>query len=166
MRWWFYSIRPETPFFTRQPGLLFSPISHDIYDPIHLPANLVLLLAIGGLAEPRIGGWRVFAIVVIGGWVGTILANLTLVFHLTWTTAGASVGIFALGAYTGLRLHALAMRYGSRGLTDIEAFGTLILLIMIPIVLAFELLYNWNMGHLFGLIVGMVLYPIDRKIWL
>lgn len=166
-RWLFYAEHHEQyppPF---QPGFLVSPLSHGMGDPTHLPVNLVVLLVVGGLAEPYIGKWRVFFFVIIVGYMGTLLANATVFIHLSWTYAGASGGIFALLSYAGLRLRSLAWQFSPVRLLNgdhIEEYAALVILLAIPVILGYEVLINWNMGHLAGLILGMIVYPFDRAI--
>lgn len=166
-RWLYYAEHHEQyppPF---QPGFLVSPLSHGMDDPTHLPTNLVVLLVVGGFAEPYIGKWRVFFFVIVLGYVGTLLANATVFIHFSWTYAGASGGIFALLSYSALRLRYLAWQFSPVRLLKgghVEEYMAVVNLLAVPAIFGFEVLINWNMGHLTGLLLGVVVYPFDRTI--
>lgn len=72
-RWWFYFEKPPNAI---SPGMLFAPLSHDMYGLGHITSNVVLLLIVGGVAEPYIGRGRILVTVIGLGYLGTYLANI------------------------------------------------------------------------------------------
>lgn len=149
-----------------QIAYLFSPISHEMDNLGHFTLNIVLLFLVGSFAEPYINGKKIILFVIILGYFGTILTNTTVIFHLFWSTAGASGGILALASYSGLQLKHLASDFPpDRMLSShgIESMFSLFLLLMIPAVLLHELLISWNIGHVMGILVGIVYYLFEGK---
>lgn len=120
------------------PGILLAPISHDFSTLTHISGNLIFLLIAGGLIEPYIGGRKV-ALVVLGlGTLSIWLANSTAVFHQLWIIAGASGGVLALWAYTGIgkRQQASEYREGPRIMSKagVEAIAAIMILVATPVI--------------------------------
>lgn len=168
MRWWFYFEHYQQYPPPVQPGMLFAPLSHDLHDLTHLPTNVGMLLVVGGLAEPYIGGRRVLFFVIGMGYISTFLTNATAPFHLFWSIAGVSGGGLALLAYTALRLRYRKRRVSPGELhhpDSIEDALAMYLLLALPVLLLYEFLINWNIAHLFGLLLGCVGYGVDRYVF-
>lgn len=163
-RWWFYL---EPPPNTVSPGILFAPLSHDFNNLTHIGSNVFLLLVVGGASEPYIGKDRIMVTVIGLGYLGTYLANCTIILHKIWIVAGASGGILALGAYTGLRLRHHSYENALAGLTwswqGVETIVWLSLLVGIPIFLIHQtvLIAQPHSGHVIGLILGCLYYGIE-----
>lgn len=158
-RWLFYTELP--PRVTG--GLLFSPLSHDLYDLKHIGANVALLLGVGGLAEPYIGKWKVPGLIVVGGYVGMVVTMLSAPVLEFWPMAGASSGILILWGYSGLRL------WNEFGFSDdlsperLEEHGTLFLVNGIPLIPAYELLVTGNMSHAIGMVLGVAYFWFETS---
>lgn len=165
-RWWFYFEKPPD---TVSPGMVFGPISHDMWSLTHISANVGLLLVAGGFAEPYIGKQKILFIIFGLGYLGTYLANLTVLIHLRWMIAGASGGILALWAYAGLRLRHKAYRFrdgvgwSAKGL---ETYIAVVLLLGIFPFLLHELFLQVppHSGHLIGLATGCVYFGYEASV--
>ena len=168
---WFYWSKPTT--FPPQPALnevLLAPISHDLYTPTHIVGNLAGLLVVGGYAEPRIGSSDVATLVIGVNYLGIVVANYTAFLHKNWMLAGISGGLLALTAYTGLHTrhqfrelleHGADVRETIRSKPVRERFIGGVLFLSIPGLLFLEpLLLGVNSGHTFGLILGVLVYPV------
>lgn len=107
-RFWFYFEKPPNAV---SPGIIFGPISHDMSTLTHIGGNIVFLLIAGGFAEPYIGQKNIFYMVFGLGYLGTYLANITAAIHQSWIIAGASGGVLALWAYSGLKMRHKAHEY-------------------------------------------------------
>lgn len=160
-RWWFYFEQPPKHI---SPGMLFSVISHELQNLTHIGSNIVLLLFVGLLAEPKIGSKKVAMLVVLVGFVGNYIANLTAPIHQVWTVVGASGGILALVAYTGLVNRNKALEVVNRGLNyslnGLYEFLYLCILLSIPIIPLYEslILGQFNSGHTVGILLGVIIY--------
>ena len=165
-RWWFYFERPPD---TVSPGLVFGPISHDMWSLTHISANVGLLLVAGGFAEPYIGKKKILVILFGLGYLGTYLTNLTALIHLRWMIAGASGGILALWVYAGLRLRHKAYRFrdgigwSTKGL---ETYTAVVLLLGIFPFLFHELFLQVppHSGHLIGLATGCMYFGYEAYV--
>jgi hypothetical protein len=160
-RYWFYIEQPPNHI---SPGLLFAPVSHDLYSLTHIGANVGLLLFAGGVAEPYIG-WRRVLLLVIGlGFIGTYAANLSVAVHRMWIMAGASGGILSLWAYSGISLVGLAHKRCANGWADsvsgVETIGMVALSIATPVFLFHQAMWipRLHSGHVIGLLLGLVYY--------
>lgn len=165
-RWVFYTELP--PRLTG--GLLFSPISHDLYDLRHLAGNLLFLFIAGGVAEPYLGKWDVPGLVVIGGYVGLAVTRLSAPILEFWPIAGASAGVTILWAYSGLSLWSQfdmtdelpIVGSGKFAFEGIEEHGTVMIVACIPAFFLAEVLYLGNMSHAIGLVLGVAYFYIER----
>lgn len=156
-RWLFYNDLP--PRITG--GLLFSPLSHDLYGLGHISGNVALLLCIGGLAEPYIGSRKVAGLVIAGGYIGMVVTMLSAPLLGYWPIAGASTGILILWGYTGLRLGLEFDFNAGESSVGIEEFAGLFLAVGIPAIPIYELLVNGNMGHLIGIVLGVMYFVFE-----
>lgn len=166
-RYWFYIEQPPRHV---SPGLVFAPVSHDLYRLTHIGANVGLLLLAGGVAEPYIG-WRRVLLLVIGlGFIGTYAANLTIAVHRMWIMAGASGGILSLWAYSGIRLAGRAWTRSADGLAvswhGVETIGMLALLIGMPVFLYHQAVWipRLHSGHVIGLLLGCLYYGVETGV--
>lgn len=156
-RWFYFGKPPDT----LSPGIIFAPISHDMSNLTHIGGNVFFLFIAGGFAEPYIDGKKILYVVFGLGYLGTYLANVTALVHQLWMIAGASGGILALWAYTGLKLRHKAYEYQS-GLTfsrdDLEQITAVLLILGTPVFLLHEavLAAQFHSGHVIGLILGCV----------
>lgn len=166
-RWWFYLEQPPNHI---SPGLLLAPISHDLHTVTHIGSNVALLLFAGGVAEPYVGWRRVLLLVVGAGFIGTYVANMTVLFHQVWIVAGASGGILALWAYSGFRLGRQAVvrtldrvEWSRR---QIETGGMVMLLVGTPGLLYQQvvLIDQPHSGHVIGLLLGCLYYGIETVV--
>lgn len=166
-RWLFYFQKPPN---IVSPGMLFAPISHDLYTLTHIGSNVVLLLVVGSVAEPYIGKDRVLFTVIGLGYLGTYLANVTVMLHKMWIVAGASGGILALGAYTGLQLRHQAYESVWAGLTwsweGAETIIVLTCLVGIPVFLIHQTVWidQLHSGHAIGILLGCLYYWIEAYV--
>lgn len=163
-RWWFYFEQPPYVF---SPGMVLAPLSHDLDTLRHIGANLLLLLFVGGLAEPYIGKDMILVHVIGLGYLGTFVANSTVIIHHMWILAGASGGIFALWAYAGFRMKQQIAEHIFNGLTwsrqSVETVGAVSLLIGIPFLLFHETLWTDqpHSGHTIGILLGCLSYGVE-----
>jgi len=163
-RWWFYFEKPPNHI---SPGILTASLSHDLYSVTHIGTNVALLFVVGALAEPYIGKERLLVAVIGIGYIGTYLANVTALYHRMWIVAGASGGILALVAYTGLRLRHRAVTGMTDGLTwswyGVETVIALSLLIGTPILLLHQTIWiaSPHSGHVIGMLLGCLYYGVD-----
>lgn len=158
-RWLFYTELPPTV----DPGLIFSPISHDLQDSKHLIGNLTLLLAIGGLIEPYASRWKILGLVILGGYIGMAVTMSSALWTQFWPLAGASTGILILWSYSGIRMWIELGLNKEIKFDTVEEYTTLFLLLGIPTIPLYELLINGNFSHLFGVILGVAYFGIE--IW-
>ena len=164
--WWFYFEKPPNAV---SPGMVFGPISHDMWTLTHITANISLLLVAGGFAEPYIG-WKKVLFAVFGlGYLGTYVSNLTALIHLRWMVAGASGGILALWAYAGLRLRHKAYRFRDGvdlSREGIETFVAIVLLLGIFPFLFHELFLQPrpHSGHVLGLVLGCLYFGYEEYV--
>lgn len=165
-RWWFYF---EQPLFDISPGFLLAPLSHDMATLTHIGGNLIFLAIAGGLAEPYVGKKRLLFLVFGMGYLSIYLANATAFVHQVWILAGASGGVLALWAYTGLRLRQIATENLSDGLywsrQGIETLGVIILLLATPTFFIHQSLIidQPHSGHLIGLVLGCGYYVVESQ---
>lgn len=159
-RWWFYFEKPPN---TVSPGVIFGPISHDMYTLTHIGSNVFFLFVAGGFAEPYIGEKKILYVVFGLGYLGTYLANVTASLHQLWMVAGASGGILALCAYAGLKLRHRAYEYQSgvvisRG--GVEQITAVLLILGLPAFLLHEavLTTQFHSGHVIGLVLGCLYF--------
>lgn len=163
-RWWFYFPKPPGGI---SPGVILAPISHDMVTLTHIGSNLLLLLVAGGLIEPYIGRKRLLVLALSMSYLSVYLANATVFFHQFWIFAGASGGVLALWAYTGMKLQRLARKSISDGLTlsrrGIESLTAFVVLVTTPFIFLRELLVAVppHSGHLFGLILGSMYFALE-----
>lgn len=159
--WLFYFEKPPNSI---SPGMIFYPISHKIGDITHIISNVALLLVVGGLVEPYIRKSDIFIIVIGLGYLGTLLANLTAPIHNMWILAGASGGILALVAYSGLRLKPLITETRTDisiwSATGLQAVLTVTLLIGAPVVLIHQTIWvnPPHSGHIAGILLGYLYF--------
>jgi hypothetical protein len=163
-RYWFYIEQPPRHI---SPGLLFAPVSHNLYRLTHIGANVGLLLLAGGVAEPYIG-WRRVLLLVIGlGFIGTYAANLSITVHRMWIMAGASGGILSLWAYSGIHLAGRAWKRSADGLAfswhGVKTIGMLALSIGTPVFLYHQAIWipRLHSGHVIGLLLGWLYYMVE-----
>jgi membrane associated rhomboid family serine protease len=161
-KYWFYFQRPPN---LVSPGVVFAPISHDLTRPTHLGANILLLLGVGGFAEPHIGKAKLLEVVLTLGFIGTYITNVTALVHGFWILAGASGGILALWSYSALRLRTFALRKpdsDEHAIRWVERVASISLLIGVPVLLVHETLLKPNSGHVAGLILGILYFGFDE----
>lgn len=163
-RWWFYLEQPPDAL---SPGVVFAPISHDLYTLKHVGANVALLLFAGGVAEPYVGRRRILVPVVGLGFVGTYVANVTAPIHEMWMVAGTSGGILSLCAYAGFRLRREAVARTLDGVAvsrrGIETVGMATLLVGSPVLLVHQAAWieQPHSGHVVGLSLGFLYYGVE-----
>lgn len=163
-RWWFYFEKPPN---TMSPGILFGPISHDMYTLTHIGSNIFFLFIAGGFAEPYIAKKKLLYVVFGLGYLGTFLANVTTFIHHLWMIAGASGGILALWAYSGLKLRHKAYEYRSGvefSRNGVEQITAVLLILGIPAFLLHEavLAVQFHSGHVIGLVLGCVYFGYEE----
>lgn len=163
-RWWFYFDKPPNMV---SPGIMFGPISHNMSTLTHIGGNVFFLFVAGGFAEPYIGEKKILYVVFGLGYLGTYLANVTALLHQLWMIAGASGGILALWAYSGLKLRHKAYEYQS-GLAfsrdGVEQITAVLLILGIPAFLLHEavLAAQFHSGHIIGLVLGCVYFGYEE----
>lgn len=164
--WWFYSAPGDFgPGFALTPGLIFSPLSHDMSDISHLGANIAALVVVGSFAEPYIEK-RTYLLVLIGvAFAGILFSNvLAIVFHSQWSLAGASAGLLALHAYVSLRKRSLLTSIDpSVSIANAEWVIVAMGLMMIPVVPMYELTVSGNVSHALGPIIGSFAYLVHSR---
>lgn len=164
-RFWFYIEKPPN---VVSPGILLGPISHDITSPTHIGANILFLLIAGGFAEPYIGQKKILYLIFGLGYLGTYLANITAFIHQFWVLAGASGGVLALWAYSGIKLRHKAYDYGT-GLEfsrdGIERITAFVLILGIPAFFLHEgvLAAQVQSGHVIGLLLGCLYFGYEQS---
>lgn len=162
-RWLFFTELPERLTLTTivTPGLLLSPLSHDMTTLTHIGGNIGFLLVVGGVSEPYIETWKIPGLVVGGGYVGMVVTMLTAPILQFWPLAGASTGITILWGYTGLRM---ADKFGlvtAPSLNKAEKTVIWPLVFGIPIILLYEARLNGNMSHLIGIVLGVLYFYME-----
>lgn len=156
-RWLFYTELPPTV----DPGLLFSPISHDMFDFTHIIGNTAFLLLVGGLLEPYVGRWKVPGLVLVGGYLGMAVTMATAPLHHFWPLAGASTGIMILWGYTGLKMwYELNLREKFPGETTEGKLASFVVL-AVPAIPLYEVFVNGNMSHAIGIILGVLYFGVE-----
>lgn len=126
------------------------------YGLLHIGMNMLILLLIGRLLEPGLGGFRfglLYAASLFGGSLGALL------FEPEGLTAGASGAVFGCAAAVVVAERAGAARWGNSGMAG---------LLLINIVLSF-LIPNISIGgHLGGLVAGalaaLAIYLLPRRL--
>lgn len=162
--WMFLSEHPPE----LKPGYFLSPLSHDIDALTHILGNTVLLFIAGGLAEPHIGKERVVLTVIGLGYLSTLLAHLVSPIFQLWIVAGASGGILALWAYSGLRtIHLVRdFRYSEyqSWREGVESVGAVFLFLSPPVMFLHQTVWisNVHTGHAFGILVGWLYFVYER----
>jgi hypothetical protein len=159
--WLFYSELPKTYPPSFQPGLLLSPISHDVNNLTHITSNLALLLTTGCVIEPHVNEEKIVYLVVFVGYLGTYITNLTAFIHGFWSIAGASGGIFSLATYTSMKLVNNLRYEGNSKRKFVKWVVVVTLFIGMPIIGLYELFWNKNMGHLFGIVLGYIFFGAE-----
>ena len=165
----FYAVPTEHLIPAIQPGSFVSGVSHAVHNPSHLFGNLVLLLVVGSLVEPRLGKLRVVFIVIVLGTIAAFLVNLSSPFHGMWMEAGASNGILALWAYAALRLLPLARQISRDTMFEpehVEKTYAGLIVGAFPLVFVIGLLLEGNPGHFVGILLGLIFLPFDRYLFL
>lgn len=157
-KWLFYTELPPTV----DPGLLFSPISHDMADYKHLATNIAFLLLVGGLLEPYVNRWTIPGFVIVGGYIGMVVTMATAPIHAFWPLAGASTGIMSLWGYTGLRMWDELDLRESFGEQRLEPQVAGFVLLAVPAIPLYEVLINGNMGHAIGMILGILYFGLEK----
>lgn len=126
------------------------------YGLLHVGMNMLILLFIGRLLEPTLGGVR-FLLVYVAALFGGALGSLLI--EPTGLTAGASGAVFGCAAAVVVAERSGAARWGNSGMAG---------LLLINIVLTF-LIPNISIGgHLGGLVVGalaaLAVYALPRRL--
>lgn len=165
--WWFYFTPGRfASSFAITPGIVFSPLSHDMTNITHLGSNVVVLVIVGSFAEPYIKR-RTYLIVLFGvGFLGILFSNvLALNFHSQWSLAGASAGLLSLHAYISLRKRRFLLEFTQfRSRATVEWFIVATGLMMIPVVPIYEIAVSGNIGHALGPILGSLAYLAHSKL--
>lgn len=102
--WWFYFDGALSP------GYLLASVSHNMADLGHLKRNVVLLLIVGGAAEPYLKESKHVALLLGLSFTSIGIANLVSILVRTqWVLAGASGGVFGLWAFIGVKNRSLVL---------------------------------------------------------
>lgn len=163
--WWFYW-QP----FTVSPGIVLSPISHDVHGLGHLAANAAMLIVVGGYAEPHLDRGE-FLVILLGlGWLSFGFTNLVAVAVGTpWSLAGLSAGLLALSSYVALRRRHVVFDANVGGLWTVRRWTWILvttLLLSVPVIPVFELAIDHptNVGHVMGVVLGCAYYVVDSRV--
>lgn len=155
--WWFYFTPGEFgPGFAVTPGIVFSPISHDMSKLMHLGSNVVALVIVGSFADSYIKRQTYLSVLLGVGFLGILVSNVLAVYFQTpWSLAGASAGLLSLHAFVSLqKRHLLTEFTPFRSMATVEWLIVATGLMMIPTVPIYELTVSGNTGHALGPVLG------------
>jgi len=160
--WWFY----WQPFVV-SPGVVLSPISHDVHGLGHLAANAAMLLVVGGYAEPHLDRGELLVILLGLGWLSFVFANLVAAaFGTPWSLAGLSADLLALASYVALRRRRVVFEANVGGLRTSRRWQWILvttLLLFVPAVPVFEVAFDHptNVGHVMGVVLGCAYFVLQ-----
>lgn len=155
--WWFYFDGPLSP------GYLFAPISHNMADLGHLRRNVVILLVVGGVAEPYLEEFEYLALVLGISFASIAVADLLSILAGTqWVLAGASGGIFGLWAYFGVKNRSLLFSSSELWgfVEEVITFSGVLTLLFVPV---YDVYTSGvlNVSHLVGILLGYVIAFVE-----
>lgn len=140
------------------PGLILSPISHELDNIKHIIGNVLFLVFAGSVVETEVKEWEMFLLVVGFAYVSAVIANITAFIHGYWGIVGASGGIYSLLSYGGAMV---ILEDGE--LSEGNIIYSLLRLSLAPIAafaLLSEVLWGGNMAHIVGWFCGLIYYMI------
>ncbi|AWB28484.1 rhomboid family intramembrane serine protease [Halococcoides cellulosivorans] len=153
--YWFYWEKDR--FLTSfDPGLVLSPISHELDNFKHILGNVLFLVFAGSVVETEVKESDVFLLVVGFAYLSTLIANITAPIHEVWGIVGASGGIYSLISYGGAMV-ILDDRELSEG-DFIYSVSRLILVLIAAYALLSELKGGGNIAHIVGWFCGLIFY--------
>lgn len=160
--WWFYFDGALSP------GYLLASVSHNMADLGHLKRNVVLLLIVGGAAEPYLKESKHVALLLGLSFTSIGIANLVSILVRTqWVLAGASGGVFGLWAFIGVKNRSLVLS-GSEHREMIEA-GIIFSGVLTPLFVPIYDVYTTgilNVSHLVGILLGYGIALVESPLHL
>lgn len=161
--WWFLA----TP--SPSPGWVLAPLAHTPADPVHLLANVALLVVFGGMTERRLGARATVAVLVVAGLGGT--AGQVLSYALageTGRTLGASGMALAATAFATAEVVRDRLATG-RWAGEVGWLWALLGVAILGRRLVLDLVVGvpgvGRVGHLWGVLFGLALALFVSPAW-